>query len=153
MNAIVDKKKVPEKLLGNLNETSVNSSNKLLNENLNKDGYLFLKNVIGSNEVELARNEVFKKLYEINEIKQPYNEGIFSGKSDRDALYKDRGVFWKSVSNLDSVRNITNGEILHNIFGSTSIGFDFIFLRPVANGKSTKIHCVSGFFTRKTKKY
>ena len=102
------KKKVLEKLLGNLTESSVNSSYELLNKNLNKDGQLFLKNVVASKEVELARNEVFKKLYEINEIKQPYNEGIFSGKSDRDALYKDRGDFWKSVSDLDSVRNITN---------------------------------------------
>ena len=78
MNAIVDEKKVPEKLLGKLNETSVNSSNKLLNENLNKDGYLFLKNVVSPKEVELARNEVFKKLYEINEIKGDfftYEEG------------------------------------------------------------------------------
>ena len=156
MNAIVDEKKVPENLLGNLNETSVNSSHELLNKNLNKDGYLFLKNVVASKEVELARNEVFKRLYEINEIKDPYNEGIFSGKSDRDVFYNDRGDFWKDVSELDSIRNITNGKILHNIFdnifGSPSIGFDFIFLRPVANGKSTKMHCDSGFFTRKTKK-
>ena len=43
MNAIVDEKKVPKKLLGNLNETPVNSSHELLNKNLNKDGYLFLK--------------------------------------------------------------------------------------------------------------
>ena len=156
MNAIIDEKKVPENLLGKLNETSVNSSHELLNKNLNKDGYLFLKNVVASKEVELARNEVFKKLYEINEIKDPYNEGIFSGKSDRDVFYNDRGDFWKDVSELDSVRNITNGKILHSIFdkifGSPSIGFDFIFLRPVANGKSTKMHCDSGFFTRKTKK-
>ena len=132
MNAIVDEKKVPENLLGNLNETSVNSSHELLNKNLNKDGYLFLKNVVASKEVELARNEVFKKLYEINEIKDPYNEGIFSGKSNRDIFYNDRGDFWKEVSELDSVRSITNGKTLHNIFnkifGSPSIGFDFIFL-------------------------
>ena len=49
MNAIIDEKKVPENLLGNLNETSVNSSHELLNKNLNKDGYLFLKNVVASN--------------------------------------------------------------------------------------------------------
>ena len=156
MNAIVDEKKVPEKLLGNLNETSVNSSHELLNKNLNKDGYLFLKNVVASKKVELARNEGFKKLYEINEIKKPYNEGVFSGKSDRDVLYEDRGNFWKGVSDLNVLRKITNGKTLHNIFdnifGSPSIGFDFIFLRPVANGKSTKMHCDSGFFTRKTKK-
>ena len=71
-------------------------------------------------------------------------------------MYEDRGDFWKSVSDLDVLRKITNGKTLHNIFdnifGSPSIGFDFIFLRPVANGKSTKMHCDSGFFTRKTKK-
>ena len=116
MNAIIDEKKVPENLLGNLNETYLNSSHELLNKNLNKDGYLFLKNVVASKEVELARNEVFKKLYEINEIKDPYNEGIFSGKSDRDVFYNDRGDFWKDVSELDSIRNITNGKILHSIF-------------------------------------
>ena len=90
MNAIVDEKKVPVKLLGKLNETSAYSSHELFNKNLNKDGYLFLKNVVASNEVELARNEVFKKLYEINEIKEPYKDGIFSGKSDRDVLYEDK---------------------------------------------------------------
>ena len=117
MNAIVDKKKVPEKLLGNLNETSVNSSHELLNKNLNKDGYLFLKNVVASKEVELARNQVFKKLHEINEIKEPYNEGIFSGKSDRDVLYWDRGGFWKSVSDLDSVM-----RGIHNSLDNDGVG-------------------------------
>jgi hypothetical protein len=95
MIAIVDEKKVPEELLGNLNEISLNSSHELLNKNLNKNGYLFLKNVVNSKEVELARNEVFKKLYEINEIKEPYNEGIFSGKSDRDVIYEDKVIFGK----------------------------------------------------------
>ena len=60
MIAIVDEKKVPEELLGNLNEISLNSSHELLNKNLNKNGYLFLKNVVNSKEVELARNEVLK---------------------------------------------------------------------------------------------
>ena len=55
MNAIVNGK-VPEKLLAKLKETSVNSSHELLNKNLNKDGYLFLKNV-SSNEVELAKKK------------------------------------------------------------------------------------------------
>ena len=95
MIAIVDEKKVPEELLGNLNEISLNSSHELLNKNLNKNGYLFLKNVVNSKEVELARNEVFKKLYEINEIKEPYNKGIFSGKSDRDVIYEDKVIFGK----------------------------------------------------------
>ena len=54
--------------------------------------------------------------FEINEIKDPYNEGIFSGKSDRDVFYNDRGNFWKDVSELDSIRTITNGKILHSIF-------------------------------------
>ena len=36
MKAIVNEKKVPEKLLAKLNETSVNSSHESLNKNLNK---------------------------------------------------------------------------------------------------------------------
>lgn len=33
-----------------------------------------------------------------------------------------------------------------------SVGFDFIFLRAVAGGKFTHMHCDAGFFTRATQK-
>ncbi|MDC0228183.1 phytanoyl-CoA dioxygenase family protein, partial [Alphaproteobacteria bacterium] len=63
---------------------------------------------------------------------------------------------WKNLSNTKSLRQITNGFNLKNvftkIFGTASVGFDFIFLRAVASGKFTHMHCDAGFFTRKTQK-
>ena len=156
MDAIIDKKIVPKHLMGKLKETFVDNSSEVLIKVLNHDGYLFFRNVINPDQVELARNEIFKRLFEIKELKTPYHEGIFSGLSTRDKNHEDRGEFWKSISDLSTLREITNGKELHNIFDKIfecpSIGFDFIFLRPVANGKSTKLHCDSGFFTRTTKK-
>ncbi len=156
MDAIINEKIVPKHLMGKLKETFVDNSSEVLIAALNRDGYLFFRNVINPHQVELARNEIFKRLFEIKELKTPYHEGIFSGLSTRDKNYEDRGEFWKSISDLSTLREITNGKKLHNIFdkifGCPSIGFDFIFLRPVANGKSTKMHCDTGFFTRKTKK-
>ena len=79
-----------------------------------------------------------------------------NGRRTDQPAYDNRGQFWESVSSIKSLRQITNGEILQNIFsrifGSPSIGMDFIFLRPVAGGKFTHMHCDAGFFTRATKK-
>ncbi len=156
MKAIIEHRTVPNNFLGELIETPVESSSTVLRQNLDKDGYLFLRNVVNQIDVEKAKIEIFKKLHEINEIKNPFKEGIASGESKRDQIYKDRGQFWKLMSELDVLRRITHGNelkyIFDKIFGLPSVGFDYIFLRPVSNGKSTNMHCDAGFFTRKTKK-
>ena len=57
-------------------ETDCLSLNLNYNRSFYSDGNLEPNKSIsflGSREVELARNEVFKKLYEINEIKEPFN--------------------------------------------------------------------------------
>ena len=93
---------------------------------------------------------------QVDELADPFSEGISSGRSRRDELHKDRGVFWENVSNTESLRKITNGNnlkgVFSRIFGTSSIGFDFIFLRAVSGGKFTHMHCDAGFFTRKTQK-
>ena len=133
MDALIDKMKIPPSLLGKLNETNINkSTNSELRNSLEKDGYLFLRNIFNPNEIEAARNDVFKRLNEVNELKEPYKDGISSGKSNRDKLFDNRGDFWESVSSIKSLRQVTNGKILENvfskIFGSPSIGFDFSWL-------------------------
>ena len=155
MNALIGGKKVPENLLGKLKKSSLsNAKDTNLSEILEEDGYLFIPNAIDVNEVTKARNDIFKKLNEIDELEDPFNDGIFSGRSMRDKIYKDRGTFWESVSSSKSLRSITNGKnleaIFSKIFDEPAIGFDFIFLRAVAGGKFTHMHCDSGFFTRMT---
>ena len=156
MKALISGKKIPNSLLGSLNETDFSKCNETDFRNaLENDGYLFFRNIVNSDWIKTARNDVFKKLREVNELKDPYTHGIFSGNSERDKIYNDRGKFWESVSSLESLRKITNGkkleDVFSKIFGRPSIGYDFIFLRAVAGGKFTHMHCDTGFFTRKTK--
>ena len=157
MEALINGVKVPNSLLSELKETNLkNETDEKLRQSLNENGYLFLKNVIEKNDITKARNDIFEKLKNVDELEDPFTEGIWSGRSRRDELHKDRGVFWEDVSNTESLRKITNGNNLKNvfsrIFGISSIGFDFIFLRAVSGGKFTHMHCDAGFFTRKTQK-
>ena len=157
MEALINGVKVPSTLLGLLKETSLkNKSDEQLRNSLNNDGYLLLKDAIDKNDITKARNDIFQKLNQVDELENPFSEGISSGRSRRDELHKDRGVFWENVSNTESLRKITNGNnlkgVFSRIFGISSIGFDFIFLRAVSGGKFTHMHCDAGFFTRKTQK-
>ena len=157
MEALINGVKVPSSLLGSLKETCLkNKSDEQLRNSLNNDGYLLLREVIDKNSITKARNDVFEKLNNVDELTDPFYEGISSGRSRRDELHKDRGVFWENVSNTESLRKITNGNnlkgVFSRIFGTSSIGFDFIFLRAVSGGKFTHMHCDAGFFTRKTQK-
>ena len=157
MDALINGIKVPHELLGDLKETYLGESDDTsLRNSLEQDGYLFLKNVIDPEKIIRARNDIFKTLNEVKELKDPFSDGIASGESIRDQIHKDRGVFWKNVSSTKSLRDITNGNVLESvftrIFGSSAKGFDFIFLRAVADGKFTAMHCDAGFFTRKTEK-
>ena len=157
MDALIDGIKVPTSLLDNLYETDLNKSNNLdLEFALEKDGYIFLRNIINEKKIKQAREDIFKKLNEVDELSNPFTEGIASGNSNRDKLFNDRGDFWKNVSAIKSLRRVTNGKKLENIFTrifkTPSVGFDFIFLRAVAGGKFTHMHCDAGFFTRKTDK-
>ena len=157
MEALINGVKVPSSLLGSMKETSLkNKSDEQLRNSLDSDGYLLLRNVIDKNDITKARNDVFEKLNNVDELTDPFYEGISSGRSRRDELHKDRGVFWENVSNTESLRKITNGNnlkgVFSRIFGTSSIGFDFIFLRAVSGGKFTHMHCDAGFFTRKTQR-
>ena len=157
MVALIDGIKVPNSLLGNLNETNLDKANNSdLKSALEKDGYLFLRNIVDKKIIGNARHDIFKKLNEVDELLNPFNEGIASGRSIRDKLFNDRGQFWENISSTKSLRTVTNGKVLENIFTrifeAPSIGFDFIFLRAVAGGKFTHMHCDAGFFTRKTQK-
>ena len=157
MDALINGVNVPNSLLGELKDTNLkNATDEKLRQSLNDNGYLFLRNVIEKNDITKARNDIFEKLKNVDELEDPFTEGIWSGRSRRDELHKDRGVFWEDVSNTESLRKITNGNNLKNvfsrIFGISSIGFDFIFLRAVSEGKFTHMHCDAGFFTRKTQK-
>ena len=62
MDALIDGMKVPTSLLDNLCETDLNKSNNLdLEFALEKNGYIFLRNIIDEKKIKQAREDIFKK--------------------------------------------------------------------------------------------
>ena len=156
-SVMIDGCVVGEGFLGELQQSVQPMHHKCeLHLKLDRDGYLFFPGLIDTTEIQAARNAVFKQLKDVDELEAPYEEGIFSHRSRRDELYKDRGEFWEMVSNGELLRKVSNGptlqKIASKIFGSPAVGFDYLFLRAVPRGRFTHLHCDSGFFTRFTKK-
>ena len=156
-SVMIDSCVVREDFLGELQQTVQPVHHECeLHLKLDRDGYLFFPGLIDTREIQAARNAVFKQLKDVDELEAPYEEGIFSHRSRRDELYKDRGEFWEMVSNGELLRKVSNGptlqKIASKIFGSPAVGFDYLFLRAVPRGRFTHLHCDSGFFTRFTKK-
>jgi ectoine hydroxylase-related dioxygenase (phytanoyl-CoA dioxygenase family) len=156
-SVMIDGCVVGEDFLGELQQTVQPMHHECeLHLKLDRDGYLFFPGLIDTREIQAARNAVFKQLKDVDELVAPYEEGIFSHRSRRDELYKDRGEFWEMVSNGELLRKVSNGptlqKIASKIFGSPAVGFDYLFLRAVPRGRFTHLHCDSGFFTRFTKK-
>ena len=156
-SVMIDGCVVGEDFLGELQQTVQPMHHECeLHLKLDRDGYLFFPGLIDTREIQAARNAVFKHLKDVDELEDPYEEGIFSHRSRRDELYNDRGEFWEMVSNGELLRKVSNGptlqKIASKIFGSPAVGFDYLFLRAVPRGRFTHLHCDSGFFTRFTKK-
>ena len=156
-SVMIDGSVVGEDFLGELQPTVQHVHHEgELQLKLDRDGYLFFPGLIDTREIQAARNAIFKQLKDVDELEDPYEEGIFSHRSRRDEFYKDRGEFWETVSNGELLRKVSNGptlqKIASEIFGSPAVGFDYLFLRAVPRGRFTHLHCDSGFFTRFTKK-
>ena len=154
--AMIDGRAIEEEFLGELRQTKQTGHNgSEIRSNLENDGYLFFRGLIDSLDIQAAKNEIFEQLKNVDELEDPFDEGIFSHRSRRDELYKDRGEFWETVSNGELLRKVSNGVTLQKtmslIFGAPALGFDYLFLRAVPKGRFTHLHCDSGFFTRVTK--
>ncbi|MBP8101668.1 MAG: phytanoyl-CoA dioxygenase family protein [Rhodoferax sp.] len=123
-----------------------------LRTRLAEDGYLLLRGVLDTATVSAARREIFTRLAEVGEVREPVEEGIVSGNSRRRELYPDTGVFWKSVCEGPRLRKVTHGEQLTTLqsmlFGEPAVGLDFIALRTAAPGRSTGLHFDGPYFTR-----
>ena len=77
-------KPVPSTSINRMEETNLSED---LSSKLDRDGYLLLRNVYDPNEVIEARKKILWHLYEVGEVKDPYESGIFSGESNRRYFY------------------------------------------------------------------
>lgn len=126
-----------------------------LQHRLVEDGYVFLRGVVDSAVVTSARTEVFSRLAEVDEIDEPANDGIFTGRSRRTELIDDIGAWWQSVSEGPALRELTHGDsvqsLMNSVCGESARGYDYIFLRPGVPGRFTFLHYDFPFFSRGTK--
>ena len=144
---------IPAELLGELKETHWSvESGEALRDRLVADGYLLLRNVIGLDDVLAARQEVFQRLVEVDEVQEPAIDGIATGTSRRAEIAEDLGAFWQSVSEGPLLRRVSHGArangVMAAIFGEPPRAHDFMFLRPSVVGRATRLHYDLPFFSR-----
>lgn len=152
-DGIIQGRRIPESLLAEYRDSSdVISDGSVLRDRISDDGYVFLRRAIDNNDVMAARREVFERLAEVGEMKQPAIDGIFTGNSRRRERPEGLGEFWRSVSQGTALRKVSHGEraypILSTVFGEPSRPHDYIFLRPGIVGNATHLHFDHPFFAR-----
>jgi len=117
-----------------------------------EDGYVFLRNALDRDRVNAARGVVLQKLFEVGDIKSPVYEGQPTGTSCRKDLHDDLGLFWKSVSECQAVRDVTHGSQLSSIaeavLGTPATGTDYVILRVASPRNGTRLHYDLPFFNR-----
>lgn len=144
---------MPADLIGELADSAVLLDDPpRLRERLAEDGYLYLKGVVPVAAVRRARHEVFARLAAVDEIAEPIDDGIATGRSARRAREPDPGRFWQSVSEGPRLRALTHGAeiegILSRVFGEPARPHDYLFLRAGAPGRATGLHYDYPFFAR-----
>ena len=129
-------REVPTKLVGKLRDSSaLVGDQRKLRGRLAEDGYIFLRNVLDKDKVLAAREEVFARLVEVDEIKQPAMAGIGTGHSRRRELVKDLVAFWRSVSEGPALRQVTHGPRVRAVMKT-------VFDEPAR--RKTTFGCVRG---------
>jgi ectoine hydroxylase-related dioxygenase (phytanoyl-CoA dioxygenase family) len=146
---------IPEELFARLVEyTGDPNDSEAMRQNIENDGYVFLRSVLNRDEVLTARQEVFERLEQVGEVKPPAIDGIATGESKRKEATGDLHTFWKSVNEGDKLRHVTHGdrlrELIGVIFGEAARAHDLMYLRPVVAGRSTKLHYDFPFFARRS---
>ncbi|MEM7464157.1 MAG: hypothetical protein AAF362_15915, partial [Pseudomonadota bacterium] len=123
------------------------------------DGYLLLRDVHDSAEVEAARLEILHRLAEVGEVSEPVENGLASGTSNRRELYpttQDLGEFWRSVSEGRAVRTVINGpritNVMNSLFGVPSSHFTFAWLRAMTSGRASPLHVDHPYMNRGSKR-
>lgn len=140
-------------VLGELREHDVSQLDSIdVSQEMSEHGYMFLRGVHSTESIQLARSEVFGRLYEVGEVASPDASGIFTGTSNRESSVSDLGEFWQSVSEGEALRAVTHGEqiqsVMDSVFSRRSKAHDYLFLRPGVAGRSTHLHYDKPFFAR-----
>ena len=153
VTAIAQGRTVPVELLGELTDsTGVLGQPEVARAHLQRDGYGLFRGVVPEDVIRAAREAVFSKLAEVDEIATPPLDGIATGRSKRREVVRDLGEFWKNVSEDPYLRRATHGAeiqaVMETLLGQPARAHDYLFLRPGRPGLSTRLHYDLPFFAR-----
>lgn len=144
---------VPRPLLGELRAVSVDDD---LRSRLADDGYLLIRGALRAELVTAARQLVLQQLAAVDEILEPYQDGIASGRSRRAAQHPDLGAFWQRVSEAPPLRRCVHAaalyDLLHDLFGEPVKPFDFVWLRAFSTGRASPLHIDHPYMNRGTRR-
>ncbi|MBC8355981.1 MAG: phytanoyl-CoA dioxygenase family protein [Planctomycetes bacterium] len=153
--ATVQQLAIPDDSFGELTEYDGSTEDSdLLRSQLDEHGYVLFRDVMDRDEVLAAREEVFRRLEEVGEVKAPAIDGIKTNQSRRPEVSGGLHDFWRSVSEGPALRGVTHGLALHDIMsivlGEPARAHDMMYVRPVPVGRSTKPHYDFPFFARRS---
>jgi hypothetical protein len=151
--ARVQEKEVPGSLLGPLRDsTDQREDSTELQQRVQEDGYVFIRQGVPRELVQAVRDETFAALSSVDEVSYSNGDAIATGRSRRKELHPDLGAWWKSVSEGRALRRATHGpelrDLLTRILGVEAVPHDYLFLRCGTHGKATDLHYDMPFFSR-----
>lgn len=146
---------IPQEMAGELRDsTPLRNDGDALRARIAEDGYAFLRDSLNREDVLAAREEVFSRLVEVGEVREPAIDGIATGTSQRETLQSDLGAFWKSVCSGPRLRRVTHAgpmlELMATVLDSPVRPFDFLWLRPVPPGRASAFHYDHVYMNRGT---
>ena len=146
---------IPVDMRGELRDsTALRGDGDALRARLAEDGYVLLRGALNREDVLAAREEVFQRLMDVGEVREPAIEGIGTGTSRREERQPDLGEFWKSVCEGANVRKVTHAGPMLDLMSTVLDGpirpFDFLWLRPVPPGRASAFHYDHVYMNRGT---
>ncbi|MBI5093107.1 MAG: phytanoyl-CoA dioxygenase family protein [Candidatus Hydrogenedentes bacterium] len=146
---------IPEEIMGELRETpGALRDGALMRKRLEEDGYVLVRGALNPDDVLAARAEVFGRLLEVGEVREPAIEGVSTGTSRRKELCDDLGAFWRSVCEGPVLRSVTHAgpmlDLMATLLGGPVRPFDFLWLRPMPPRRASAFHFDHVYMNRGT---
>lgn len=146
---------IPSELMGELRDSSAHrADDAMLIRRMREDGYVFLRGALDRDAVLDAREEVFSRLVDVGEIREPARDGISTGTSRRRELVDDFGAFLKSICEGPRLRKVTHQgpivTIMERLLGGPVRPFDFLWLRVMHPGRASAFHFDHVYMNRGT---
>lgn len=150
-NLSIGGREVPPDLVGSLSVSAVEDD---LRTRLDADGYLFIRNAIDTDRVQLACDFVLQQLASVDEIEIVRSHAVATGRSRRRRLHSNLGRFWQQVSQSPQLRQCVHAtslyELTGKIFSEPVRPFDFVWLRAFAGGGASPLHIDHPYMNRGT---